>query len=336
MRQWADLWSAVARCRRIGEDVVKRARVSRLLCLLVMCPACAPDPAVSLVAGQCREDSDCPGRLMCLNEKRPGEIATCGCKSDAMCPLDLACDWGIDPATDWNDAWGNWLGNCRCRTQSDGYPENDDPTSSDCGFLGCSSETWLCRCTTDLQCQHAHAGAGCRCDQEAGLCVRNRGDDVVLCDLDRPVRLTVGQCRRDEDCPGEMVCAKEEGQILIGRCVCQAELPCPFSPSCYWPWDETCACLKHPEECGPLSCNPATVGEGEIGRCSCDNDQQCEAADPGLGCRCESGYCVRDRGDDVLLCDLRLPGADPDPPDAGVSDGGQPADPADSGAGGEQ
>ena len=62
----------------------------------------------------------------------------------------------------------------------------------------------------------------------------------------------------------------------------------------------------------------------DVGECRCDNDQQCAAADPGLGCGCKNGLCVRDRGDDVILCDLTRPGGVPDRPDAGVADGGGP------------
>ena len=166
---------------------------------------------------------------------------------------------------------------------------------------------------------------------------------LLSCSSDPPAPLSAGECREDRDCPGRLMCRNEERPGEIATCGCKSDAMCPLDLTCdsdivpaedwrdeWGGWLGNCRCRGTPGECGPLLCDP------DVWQCRCDDDGQCAQADPGIGCRCERGLCVRNRGDDVVLCDLRRTAEEPDPPDAGVSDGGQPADPADSGAGGEQ
>lgn len=133
--------------------------------LLLALTACSPDPPTPLQAGDCREDSDCPGALTCRNE-RPGHVGRCACTADIACPLLLRCD-----------ADG---GLCQC--------EALPAERGGCGFLQCAAETRTCRCAGDEDCRKASgetsgeaSGPGCLCVD--GQCIREDGDDLLLCDL---------------------------------------------------------------------------------------------------------------------------------------------------------
>ena len=126
--------------------------------------SCTPDPPSPLEAGQCHEDTDCPGNMPCLHNGPAGSLGSCGCNVDLHCP-----------------SWTECAGAGRCRS----YTMVCDEQTHECGCspgrlcpgsLTCSPGR-SCDCETDEDC----ALEGCICKE--GLCVRARDDDVLLCEL---------------------------------------------------------------------------------------------------------------------------------------------------------
>jgi len=135
--------------------------------------ACTPAPPADLSPGQCREDVDCPGSMICIHGSGAGSLGHCGCRSDLHCP-----SWVVA----YEDAEGK-----RDERRQRSYNLVCDGETLTCGCaaggicpgsLVCSEEG-RCTCTTSEDCGEA----GCTC--QGGLCVKKRRDDRLLCDPSR-------------------------------------------------------------------------------------------------------------------------------------------------------
>ena len=124
---------------------------------------CALDPPAPLAPGDCREDTDCPGTLRCLQQGPAGSLGHCGCQSDLHCASWSQCD----PQ-----------GHCRAHLL------RCDLTTGTCRCATGRLCPGTLRCTADERCVCAGAEdcplTGCTCQGER--CVRARGDDLLLCE----------------------------------------------------------------------------------------------------------------------------------------------------------
>jgi len=150
-------------------DLGRFARTSTAILLLLAAgiAACTTEPQAPLRAGECLEDGDCPGRLVCLNDPRAGERSVYGCRDDGDCSLAQRCE--LAGAT------------CRCSIAAGQAWPPGESAADECGPLACDGAAWQCRGAEDRQCEQADPGRGCRCRE--GRCLRARGDDLPLCDL---------------------------------------------------------------------------------------------------------------------------------------------------------
>ena len=147
------------------------------------------------------------------------------------------------------------------------------------------------------------------------------------CSPDPPASLGPGQCREHLDCPGHMVCVKQDPGNVVGACGCRLEIlpdgeedPELFSPSIYCfrseycgP-DQLCHCRTDSDCPGLLRCSEEQV-------CECSEDSNCPGprgerlqclgplprgtARSGICCRCVDGRCVHEDGKgNLLLCEV--------------------------------
>lgn len=164
---------------RIAAAIASGLVGSALLC------ACSPDAPSGLYAGQCREDRDCPGPLVCVGDEPAGSVRRCGCRTDEQCP-----SWS---ATFYEEAGGeprsrSFAVRCELATRQCACGSDPDSTLQCPPGLKCVVDK--CVCEADQDCP-----PDCRCS--SGSCVHSRGDDVILCDYrrspdDRPRRADAG------------------------------------------------------------------------------------------------------------------------------------------------
>ena len=156
----------------------------------------------------CRENTDCPSALSCVNNRCQDPCAGVSCGPNAVCQaLDQRAT-------------------CACRA---GFSPN--PTA----VIGCTREPIRCagnkQCPENFQCNSGFCKAVCNTDancQSGELCVSNLCQEICRTDSDcssgefcRGVTCVKG-CRSHVDCPQEQSCEENKciGKFFSSKYLC--------------------------------------------------------------------------------------------------------------------